>query len=172
MIARSSPPLKGWRGRELKIGGVDVEPQMLRHTRRSPNMSLHTHTCVSRQVLLPTEAKTVRRSRDPSFWMEGSASRRVRRIRQFRAVRRRGRILLPAWRSPHPNCAGSPLRPPNSRVRRQRRSPRTRGPLLLSPVSSKSTRPVTGLSSIRTGAPRTGPHGISHQRRWPLTELA
>ena len=125
----------------------------------------YTHTCVSRHVLLPTEAKTVRRSEDPSFWMEGSASRRVRRIRQFRAVRRRGRILLPAWRSPHPTSAGSPLRPPGSQVRRQRRSPRTRGPLLLSPTSSKSTRPATGPSSSRASAPQTGPHGIPHRPR-------
>ena len=62
----------------------------------------------------------------------------------------RGRILLPAWRSPHPTSAGSPLRPPSSQVRRQRRSPRTRGPLLLSPGFSKSTRPATGPSSNGT----------------------
>ena len=42
------------------------------------------------------------------FWMEGSASRRVRRLRQFGAVRRRGRILLPG---PSPASERRPIRP-------------------------------------------------------------
>ena len=44
--------------------------------------------------------------------MEGSASRRVRRIRQFRAVRRRGRILLPG---PSPASERRPMNTNNIR---------------------------------------------------------
>ena len=121
---------------------------MLRRLRRSPNMSLHTHVCFTTSST-PDRSQNGTTKRGLFFWMERSASRRVRRLRQFGAVRRRGRILLPAWRSPHPHSAGSPLRPPGSRVRRQRRSPQTPSPLLLSPVSSKSTRPASGPSSIR-----------------------
>ena len=114
VLAEVLPPSATWQHETMRLQASTSTLGNATATAAATEFGPGTARANGRQVQLPTKAKTVRRSWTLVFgWKEGSASRRVCRIRQFRAVRRWDAFCLLAWRSPHPHSVGSPFRPPS-----------------------------------------------------------